>query len=153
MNNASTKEGAQCRGRDGLCCIPSLHAKAQSQSHNPSVFPVPKQWLCKWMWFLFHDTLIPAAWCLCQTAEDYFRDFFLLLCLEWWEQSVADVELGCWLVVRGRLSPTQELNCGGDSLGQCRLPQLLPEKQQACKEIIFRKNTDLKESSKWHIYI
>lgn len=95
--------------------IPSLHAEAQSQSHHPSMFPVPKQWLCKWMWFLFHGTLILAAWCLCQTAEDYLRDFFFLFFIIM-SDMVRTASGGCvtgvLASVHGRLTLTQWLNLG-----------------------------------------
>lgn len=112
----------------------SLHAKAQSQSHNPSVSPVPKQWLCcKWMWFLFHGTLIPAAWCLCQTVEDYFRDFFFIIMSGMVRTVRGRYVTGVLVCVHGGLSVIRWLNCGGEFAGTT---QTMALNEHLCKESI-----------------
>lgn len=67
------------RERCGMCCVPSIHVKARSQEPQSVRVSCPQT-----MTPQMNEIFVPwhfnprAAWCLCRTAEDYFRGFFHL---------------------------------------------------------------------------
>lgn len=68
------------RERCGMCCVPSIHVEARSQEPQSVRVSCPQT-----MTPQMNEIFVPwhfnprAAWCLCRTAEDYFRGFFFLL--------------------------------------------------------------------------